>query len=158
MITEEQYNFFKSQYERENKREDDLMKKSQIYLSIETFVLTALFFKVKDLAEILGTSLALKALYISSISFIFLALLSTVLSIKIYRYERVQNSKNVLKQFGKNKMENGDFFLRRIIDYSVATERNVIVNDKKVNFLELSVIFILIGFLFSLTFLIIYAL
>ncbi|MEM7551541.1 MAG: hypothetical protein AAF363_17795 [Bacteroidota bacterium] len=158
MITTEQYEFFQSLYEKENKRAEELMKKSQIYLSIESFVLTALFFKVNDLQTILSDECFLKSLYIVSISFIFLALFATVLSIKIYKYERVEKPKNVLSQFGKTAMPNGDFFLRRIVDYSVAAERNYEVNEKKARFLELSVIFIGLGFLFSLIFLIVFAL
>jgi len=148
MVTKEQHNFFKSQYEEENARYESLIKKGQLYLSIQTFLLSAVFFNIKDLQKIIKDSNhteLLIALFCIAILMLLASILFNVLALKISTYERVNKPREVLQEFDKEAVSDGEFYLNRIVDFTVATERNFAANNTTAKQLKKSIYLLALG-------------
>ena len=156
-ITKEQYDFFKNQYEEENNRYSDLIKKSQIYLSLQTLLLSAVFFKIKDLNEILKKTDCQDFMFIFfgvAILQVFISIFYNVLSMKVSKFEGVNNLRDVLSEFTSDSMSDEQFYTNRIVDYTVATGRNAEINDKSAKYLKISTYFLAVGLTCTILFLI----
>lgn len=156
MATKEQYDFFKSQYDEENTRNNELTKRAEIYLSIISLFLTAVLFKVKDIFDSIKdvpTEILTILLVLGLISF-SIALLLIVSSLKIRDYEGVLDIGKFIKKNDKETQENEDFFEDRVADYIVSVKRNEVINNQKAALLIKSRIYLLIGFLLTITFII----
>lgn len=156
-ITKEQFDFFKNQYEEENNRYSDLIKKGQIYLSLQTLLLSAVFFKIKDLNEILDKIDFQDIMFLFfgiAILQVLISIFFNVLSMKVSKFERVNKLRDVLNEFTSNSMLDEQFFTNRIVDYTVATERNSDINDKSAKYLKISTYFLAGGLTCTILFLI----
>ena len=152
MVTTEQYNFLKEQYDEESIREDILTKRAQIYLSINSFVITAFLFKVKDLVEVVK-GLDNLVIYPLILSFI-LILISCVFiftSLQIKEYEFPTSSDTLTVEFDNN-INNRQFIDNRAVDLVVATDTNRGVNDIKAAKLTQALKFIIGGYISSFVF------
>lgn len=157
MATKEQYDFFKSQYDEENVRNNELTKRAEIYLSIISLFLTAVLFKIKDILDsikdvpvYLLTILLIAGLISFAISLLFL-----INSLKIRDYEGVIDFDDFISKNDDETQSTEDFFEDRVADFIVAVKRNEIINNDKANLLIMSRILILIGFLLTIAFIIV---
>ena len=153
MVTQKQYEFVKEHFEAENQREDLLTRKAQIFLSINSFVITAMLFKVKDLVSVvkdIKCDLILVPLILSFI-FILISCIFIFETLKIRSYELPTNEDTLIDEFDNN-ISNDDFIDNRTADYLVATRRNKSVNDLKADRLKYSLLFIILGYVTSFTF------
>ena len=153
MVTQKQYEFVKEHFEAENQREDLLTRKAQIFLSINSFVITAMLFKVKDLVSVvkdIKCDLILVPLILSFI-FILISCIFIFETLKIRSYELPTNEDTLIDEFDNN-ISNDDFIDNRTADYLVATRRNKSVNDLKADRLKYSLLFIISGYVTSFTF------
>ena len=88
-MTEKQFKYIEDLYKEEMVRDESLSKKAQVYLSINSLLITALVFKAKDLKELLVQPSGLESLLvILTFIFIFISFLAIILALAIYRYER----------------------------------------------------------------------
>lgn len=154
MATQEQYQFFKDQYNDEENRYLNLTKRGEIYFSILSLIFSASIFKIKDIIEILDkisiTWLRITIIVLLIISFLLfsIAFYFVVRSLKIRVYEGVIDFDNYLTTLGKAPPQNVAFFDDRIIDYIAATKKNENVNTSRAEDLEVSLKFIVAGFIF----------
>lgn len=74
-----------------------------------------------------------------------IAFLLSILAIGIYRYEMINRPKEIFETFGDDPPTNEEFFDDRIVDLTVACERNSSRNDRRAKLLFLASIFMLLG-------------
>ncbi|MDC6361658.1 MULTISPECIES: hypothetical protein [Flavobacteriaceae] len=154
MITEKQYQYVYNIYREEADIIDKLDNKAKIYLSICSFILTALLFKIKDISEVLMGSESVFAKYflIATYSFIFFALFFTIFTLKIYSYEYPTFIEKLTSEFDDNVIDE-IFIKNRTADLLVATEINATVNFKRSRYLVIASICLLLGSVSAFTFL-----
>jgi hypothetical protein len=152
MATKEQYEFFKNLYESEDSRINLLVKRSEIFLSILSLVLTSVIFKVKELGELIGNSVLLKVLFFLTLTIFFVALVFVIISLRIRDYEFACDMDHYLESLPENEPKNEDFFDYRIAEYIVATTKNQHINNDKSRWLSYCLISILFGFISLIVF------
>ncbi len=154
MITERQYGYIENMYREEVDTVNKLDNKAKIYLSICSFILTALLFKIKDISEVLEKSDYDFAKYflISTYSFIFLALFFTIYTLKIYSYEYPTFTEIITQEFD-DEISDEDFVKNRTADLLVASEINATVNFRRSRFLVIASFCLLLGIISAFTFL-----
>lgn len=158
MATKDQYDFFKSQYDEENQRNNELTKRAEIYLSIISLFITAVLFKLKEILDSIkeAPSLFLSILLIIGVISFAISLLFLINSLKIRDYEGVIDFDDFIKKNDVTTQSSSDFFEDRVADYIVALKRNEIINNDKAAGLIKSRIFMLFGFLFTISFIILF--
>lgn len=144
MVTELQFNIFRSLYDEELQRTNDLRSLGQIHLGACTFLLGGLLFKYKDLIQNINGFFESGILYIA---FLFLALanITTLLSLRIFRYEYFSYPRPMFEIYGEKQPEDEKFLDYRIADLTVAFERNHAVNDGRAKLLNISSILLIVG-------------
>jgi len=153
VLSKDQYAFFVSLFEREWARYSELNKRAQLFITIQSFILTANLFKIKDVLGILKdmdnwTGL----LYVASIVMIFISLLVTVLSLRLRNYERLHDPELVVESLEALDYSESVFWKARVVDLAIATNKNKIKNDKKVPYLQAATWLIVSGLLFTVIF------
>jgi hypothetical protein len=130
VATEIQYKVFKEVYDEESSRYDSLEKRSNLYLTVITFYLGAIIFKLDDVRKFAD------AFHVSMIWFavmaavLALALLATVAAIQIRTFEGICDLEEEIGSFGKTPMSDSDFLDERLVDLAVATNRNSLQNER----------------------------
>lgn len=155
--------YYKNLYDEEYKRNEHLTGIGKIYLSILTFSIGVVVLKMKislGIDEILANNsiIALLILFfiISTIIFILLSFIYTTLALRIRQYERLCDPRKFIAV--AENCETECTLLEKIIaNYTVATERNFKVNEKKAKLLShalslyiASVFMSILGFTFIL--------
>jgi len=136
MATKEQYGFFLSLYQEEERTYEQLEGRAKVYLTIISIFLAGLLLKADDAkksAAILGMPwwlLSGVALLLSA------ALLLVVIAMRIRTYEGAADPEAIIAKFGERPPVDEDFFDDRIVDLAVATNRNSVVNNKTATTLE----------------------
>ena len=145
-MTEKQFKYIEDLYKEEMVRDESLSKKAQVYLSINSLLITALVFKAKDLKELLVQPSGLESLLvILTFIFIFISFLAIILALAIYRYERPTDVQTLIDEQDKG-IEDSDFIENRASDFIVAFEKNSRIGDKKANFLMIALIGLVLSF------------
>jgi len=119
--------------------------------------LSAVFFKIKDLNELLDKIDCQNIMFLFfgfAILQVLISIFFNILSMKVSKFEGVNNLRDVLGEFTSDSMTDEQFFTKRIVDYTVATERNFEVNDKSANYLKISTYFLAGGLICTILFLI----
>lgn len=153
MASIEQYKFFKYLFDEETSRTNELTKKAQIYLSVQSFFFTALFFKHDEISKTIKGNTGLTWPYIIGLIFLFLSLILTVASLGIYSYKSVSGANDIIDSFEDDLPTDENFFNDRIAEFAEATDHNEKINDRTALLLVASVITLLLGFLSALIFL-----
>jgi TRAP-type C4-dicarboxylate transport system permease small subunit len=136
MATKEQYEFFRSLYEDEERTYAQLEARARFYLSIVSIFLASVLLKTEEVqksARALGLPWWLvlgEAVLLSG------ALLFVTLGALIRRYEGIADPEDIVKSFGEDVPSNEQFFDDRIADYTVATNRNAAVNERTARLLS----------------------
>lgn len=136
MATENQYKFYRALYEEENARYGLLEARARLYLTILTFYLGALAFKLADVKVFfLEFGIPLPVGMAAGLAFV-IALLCCISSILIREYEAITDPEELIASLGPNPPRDEDFFDDRIVDMAVATNRNSRQNDRAANALQ----------------------
>jgi hypothetical protein len=142
VATKEQVEFFKSLYDGETRRLNDLREIGKTNLSLATFYSAFLVFVVEKLRP---DSLVTRALFIGAVTCLLLSFLMSLWAMQIAVFEGVTDPKKVAQGFDPVAPENSEFFLARIGDYAIASERNAKTNEKKASRLAIARYFLLAG-------------
>jgi hypothetical protein len=142
MASEQQFEFFKSLYEAESRRAGVLAEHAKNNLGLATLYSAFILFVVEK--QIVVTSLS-KALFIATVLCMLMAFLLSLWATQVANYEACTVPKDVFAFYGDKPPTDEEFFDDRIVDYSVASERNSLVNDKKARQLLFARYFLLLG-------------
>ena len=149
-------------YEQENKRNEKLSSSTNIYLVVITFTFTLLvgflgFIPPKQRFMSLGLNdwvyISLSTCLGISVMLILLALIFTLLVVKVRPFESLCNIKEFIYEAEHYETEE-ELVGSMITHYAVATEKNIPLNNEKAKFLKLALLSFNIGFiilLFALT-------
>jgi hypothetical protein len=145
MATEIQYKVFRELYDEEEHRYSDLATRSNLYLTIITFYLGVIVFRIEDLLKfVAGFGLPIQ-LFLAIGATLGLALLLTVLAVSIHVFEGVCDPEEVIHSFGESPPSDEDFLDDRIVDLAVATNRNSRQNERVAGFLQWAARLIFLG-------------
>jgi hypothetical protein len=135
MATKEQYDFFRSLYEEEERTQEQLEGRAKVYLSIVSAFLAALLLKTGDVsanAKTLG--IPWEILLIEALLFA-LALLFVVFALRIKAYEAVADALAIVEKFEGDGPTDAEFMEDRIADYAVAASHNLVANNQTASIL-----------------------
>jgi hypothetical protein len=145
MATEKQYQFFKALYDEESKRYEQLESRAKLYITILTFYLAAIAFKLDDVLQFFKLfSIPRLLAVVAGLAFVS-ALLSCVIAILIRSYETPVNPEALLNSLPSSPPSDEDFFDDRIVDYAVATNHNSDQNDRAANALQIAGWLLVVG-------------
>jgi len=142
MATKEQYEFFRSLYEDEERVYSQLEARAKFYFSIVSLFLAAILLKAKEVQESARALGVPWWLVLSEGLLLSGALLFVVFGVLIRRYEGVADPETIIKNFGDTAPTNEDFYDDRIADYTVAANRNAAANNNTARWLSLSGLFL----------------
>ncbi len=142
MATEKQAAYFVSIYDKESDRTKSLRDIAKVYIGL-TSLYSAFIIFVTDKTKP-GNILEL-GLYIACITAFLVAFYFSLQVLQVAAYERPSDPYKIIQGFDKSPPKDEDFFDHRIIDLTVASGRNALVNDKKAVYLSLSGYLILSG-------------
>lgn len=145
MVTQEQFDFFKKVYQKEEDRFKELIGRGKIFISIITIYIGIFTLKVTDLGILEKDNLISKLLFLSSGFSFIISLVFSVLSIGIFNYEGIFDFEEEVRELIKNPRDNSKFYRNRLVDLTVSYERNSIQNDKRARYLWLASVFIFLG-------------
>jgi hypothetical protein len=128
MASEKQFLFFKSLYDEEVQRTQQLRDHAKNYLSLATFYSAFVAFVVQQMRP--STPLPI-AIFLASVICMLLAFLLALWASGIADFEVANNPEDVVDEFGDKPMSDEAFFDNRIGDFVVASEGNSEVNDRK---------------------------
>ena len=130
MATEKQYAFFKDLYEEESKRTDELHEHAKNNLGLTTLYSAFVIFVVEKLK---ADGPVTRAAFFATIACMLVAFLLSLWATRVSVFEAVNVPADVLEEYGDDEPSDSDFFDDRIVDYTVAYERNAVVNNEKAN-------------------------
>jgi hypothetical protein len=136
MATEIQYKVFRASYDEENTRYSHLENRAKLYLTIITFYLGAVAFKITDIASFASQFRIPITLYLVMALLLLVALLLTILATRIRTYEGVNDLENIVKSLGAVGPTDEEFLDSCLIDLAVATNRNARINNKVASVLQ----------------------
>lgn len=134
MATKIQYETLKAVYDDELARNASLRNTGNVYLTICSFFLGGLAFKLDGVFR--------QATPLTEIAFLFavgafvLAFVLILRALGVYTYEGLCDPEKVLKSFDKIPPTDADFLDDRIVDIAAACSVNVKMDDKRAAFLE----------------------
>jgi hypothetical protein len=133
MASETQYKFFRALYDEENERNGELEGRAKLYITILTFYIGALAFKVEEVEKFLTQFTIPIALAIAAgLSFV-LSLAFCIFSVRVKNYEALANPEELIDSFPSGPISDEEFLDNRIADLAVATNRNSRQNDSAAN-------------------------
>lgn len=136
MATENQYKFYRALYDEENDRYGLLEARAKLYLTILTFYLGSLAFKITDVKIFFSEfAIPLAIAMAAGLAFV-IALLCCISAILIRKYEAITDPEELIASLGLNPPRDDEFFDDRIVDMAVATNRNSRQNDRAANALQ----------------------
>lgn len=134
MVSQAQYDIYRSAFQEEEDRHVELINRSKIYLTLCTFFLGGLAFKLNESLKCADYSTKIPLL-LSCLSFV-VGFLCVILSMGIYQYEGVFDPQEELEKVGNNYPTDDEFREERIVDLAVATSRNCEINEKRAKHLQ----------------------
>lgn len=136
MATKLQYDIFKAVYDEETARYGALENRSKLYLTILTFYLGAIAFKIDDVMKFITRFRVPIWLYMTMALILLAALLLTILATRIRGYEGICDLKDIYLSVEDSPPTDEDFLEDRLADLVVATNRNSNQNDKVATYLQ----------------------
>lgn len=153
MATKVEYDSFKALFEIENNRYAELGNRAKLFMSLITVLFGSLFLKLDVVIGAASRHWWIAATVVASWASFTLALICTLLSLFVRKYEKLFDPKAVAKTIDETNPTEGEFLASRIADFAVATNRNSEQNDCRAEWLRISGIVLLIGFILSFVFL-----
>ena len=147
MATEIQYEVFKGIYDIEGEHYKDIQNSCKIYISICSFFLGGLAFKLHDVFTASCTA-AKVAFILSVISFSF-AFFFILLAAWAYSYQALCRPSEYIQKLGATPPSDEEFLDDRVVDIAYAWDVNSAINNRKGRFLQVSSIGMFIGVLLA---------
>jgi len=128
MPSKEQYEVFKFIYDQEGARENTLLDRSKLYISLLTLYSGFIAFAIKDARpENICQWLLLASVAICLVAAFLLSLLAT----SVTSYEGIHDPEDIIKNELSQSPSDEEFFSQRIADLAVACNENSEVNDQR---------------------------
>ena len=147
MATQIQYDVFKTIYDIENEHYKDIQNSCKIYISICSFFLGVLAFKLQ--AVLAAACVAAKVAFILSLSSFIFAITFILLATWAYSYQALCRPSEYVENLGPAPPLDEEFLDDRVVDIAYAWDVNSAINNRKGRFLQLSSIGMLFGVLLS---------
>jgi hypothetical protein len=142
MSNKEQAEFFSRLYDDEASRGATLLDRAKWYLSLITFFSTATLFVVEKLRP---QDFIQLSIFILAIVGMMASFLASLWAVRVDTFEAISDPDDALTKMQENRFDDVKFFLDRISDYVVATERNSKVHDCQANALSIAGYLMLAG-------------
>ncbi len=142
MATEKQVEFFKLVHQMERDRTTGLRETAKTYINLSSIYSAFIIFVAEKLRPV---DVSAKMIFSATIVSMLLAFLFSILVVHVANYQGLTNLRRIIENFGDQPPTDDDFFDDRIVDYAVACQRNLTVNNQKARFLSASGYLILIG-------------
>ena len=150
MASKAQYDFFKALYDEEIRVHAELESKAKLYLTIITFYLGAIGFKINDVVEFTDKFQIPIILLVIIAVVLVLAFLFTIAAMSIRKYERVCDLEAIIRSFGESPPKDSDFLDETLVNLAVATNRNALQNNRVGTLLQWASVLIFIAVLMQL--------
>ena len=121
----------------------ELINRGKIYLSICTFFLGGIGFKLNS--DIAQSPPSTQALFLASALFFIVSFLLIILALGIYKHEATFDPELIIEEFGEEPPSDEEFLDQRIADITVSLSHNATINNKRGRFLFLASVGMLIG-------------
>lgn len=130
MATKDQYEFFRSLYEEEERTALQLEGRAKVYLGIISAFLVTIFLKTDDALKS-ATELHISfPLLLAEAFLLSAALVFVILALRIRVFEAINDGVDIIEAFEGSGPTDEEFFEDRIADYAVASSRNRAVNNQ----------------------------
>lgn len=136
MASKEQYEFFRSLYQEEERTHEQLEGRARVYLSVIAAFLAAVLLKAP---EVVKSAEALRVpwwMILTEAIFLTASLLLILLALRIRAYEAVNDAEAIVNGFDGDGPSDEEFFEDRIADYAVAAARNLKANNETAGLLS----------------------
>lgn len=144
--------YFKLMFDQEADRSKDITDRGKLYVSIISIMIGLTTYKNVEFLGLHGAQIQIGDLIISVITLaIFLiSFVCCIGALSIRKYEALNDPAKLLEKIVADNWDIGRFRERCLADYTVSTNRNNIVNDRRAKWLRTSVFFMCAGFLSEL--------
>jgi len=142
MVTKDQYDFYARLFDEEARRTASLIERAKWYLSLTALYSAVILFVAEKLRPANGVELIVLTV---SDGAMLLSFLVSLWAVRISGFEGIVLPSDVTAQLEKDGFDEEKFFLSRIADFSVATQRNSDINDKQASELALAGVLMLLG-------------
>lgn len=150
MASEVQYQFFKSLYEEESERYSNLEARVRLYLSILIFYLGAIAVSGKDVLVLTAKTAVGRDAFAGAGILFMCALACCLFAASIRQYEGLTDPRQLVGELNDSPPTDDEFFDARIVDFTVATERNSLQNDRTATALTAALVFAFLGAAFHM--------
>jgi hypothetical protein len=137
-VTKEQYEFYRSLYDEEERTSVQLEGRSKVYLGVVSAILAAILFKADDARKtadalhIPWELLLLEALAMT------LALLVVLWALRFRDYQAVSDGVELFDRDSDNWPSNEEFYEERVADYAEASTENKRINTQTARLLAVA--------------------
>ena len=143
MATQIQYDAFKAIYDLESEHYRDIQNSCKIYISICSFFLGGLAFKLHSVFS--GASTVAKAAFLLSVTSFIFAFVFVMLATWAYSYQALCRPAEYIEDLGNVPPTDAEFLDDRIVDIAYAWDVNSAINNRKGHFLQVASIGMLFG-------------
>ena len=135
-VTKEQYEFFRSLYDEEERTANQLEGRSKVYLGLASAILAAILLKADD-AQNLAKALAVprKLLFLDALV-VIVALLLVLLAVRFRNYEAVTDGRSLIQSYAGQWPNEDQFYGDRIADFAAASMANRTINSEVATLLK----------------------
>ena len=148
MATKDQYEFFRSLYDEEERTSLQLEGRAKVYLGIISAFLVTIFLKTDDAInsasklKIPFPLLLVEALFFSA------ALAFVLFALRIREFEAVNDGVRIIEEATNDGPTDEQFFEDRIVDYAFASSRNRQINNETSSALARAAWLLIAGMIF----------
>ena len=153
MATKAQFDVFKDAYNAEDERHNHLGTRANVYITVVTFFLGALFFRIDVFLKITSESMEALIALLFTWCCLFVSLLFAFISLQIRDFELPFVPSEAAEELDEDGMTEDEFLDNRVVDFSVVLDRNLEANNRIGTWLELAGYALLIGLTCAIIFL-----
>lgn len=137
MATEAQYRCFKEIHQAEQARQEQLIERGKVYLSVITLYFGLLAVAADEIRSVVGLSRFGSAVYLASFAALVVALGLVVRAMGIYRYVYPTDPETVIQSL-EGWPSDAEFFDDRIAELAAAFKTNHPINERRADLLRLA--------------------
>lgn len=146
MATQQQFEYFKFKYKEEDERNEFLIKRSELYMSLPALIFTGLIFELSDIKCYCSGSCLTTILFCSLLVSLVITIVFILLAIRLRDYQQDLDVGEYVEELGNSAPTDEEFFNNRIAMFIVATKNNFAINNAKAANLKKSTYFLMIDF------------
>lgn len=149
-VTKEQYDFYRTLYDQEERTSLQLEGRAKVYLGIVSAFLAAMILKASD-AQATANSLHIAwGLMLLQALPMTIALALLLWALRIRNFEVVNDGAKIISDYGDDWPTQEQFYEDRLVDYAFASSTNRSLNNQTARFLSLSSWFMASGMVYLL--------